>query len=367
MKLINLFGDTVPEKLKKIESAINDLYGAFLGATFLITEASYDPNVTYYSMGDIITPKNIPAEEFTTDDMFGRAIYFSGNGYIAVIHAVDPSDGMFTVTNPYNLKGEKGDIGLTGATGAKGDTGAAGVGISTITGENPVQENGFTKTPIDIVMTDGSMQEPINIYAKNGQDGVPGEKGDKGLTGTGVSHFTAGEPYVSGNKTITPINIEYTDGTTQSMAIQAQNGADGGVVVDSALSKTSENPVQNKVITKNLTKPLYKTYVTVKFGMSELAGTANIVIFTTFMIPQIETTVSMLAGYLYNNIYSVSETHNVDKNIILTITPKIINNNITGLMVIQRVAPNRTLAATEWDNDSGVEITVVSSDLWNKY
>lgn len=56
------------------------------------------------------------------------------------------------------------------------------------------------------------------------QNGAQGPHGARGLTGTGLSHITMGDPYVSGQQTVTPLNFEYTDGTAQELAAYAQNG-----------------------------------------------------------------------------------------------------------------------------------------------
>lgn len=84
------------------------------------------------------------------------------------------SAGMQGATGPQGEKGETGATGATGATGPKGDTGA---------------------------------------------------QGQRGLTGTGLSNITMGNPYVSGAQTVTPLNFEYTDGTSQELAAYAQNGS----------------------------------------------------------------------------------------------------------------------------------------------
>lgn len=62
----------------------------------------------------------------------------------------------------------------------------------------------------------------------DGKDGTDGAQGPRGLTGTGLSHITMGSPYISGQQTVTPLNFEYTDGTSQELAAYAQNGSGGG-------------------------------------------------------------------------------------------------------------------------------------------
>lgn len=103
------------------------------------------------------------------------------------VEKIDP----YTMLGKLNqiLKIKKGDKGDTGEQGPQGDTGENGVGIQSITSDEPTQDNGYTITSITFTNTNGN-QTTLNVSAKNGEN--------------------------------------------------AQ--------VDSELSPTSENPVQNKVI-----------------------------------------------------------------------------------------------------------------------
>lgn len=71
---------------------------------------------------------------------------------------------------------------------------------------------------------------------------VVGADGAKGDTGNGISSIT--KTGTSGK--VDTYTITFTDGT--STTFQVTNGSDASVTVDSALSSTSVNPVQNKVI-----------------------------------------------------------------------------------------------------------------------
>jgi len=76
-----------------------------------------------------------------------------------------------------------------------------------------------------------------------------GEKGDKGDTGNGISSIVK----TGSSGLIDTYTITFTDGT--STTFNVTNGKDGSgadIDVDSALSTTSTNPVQNKVITTAL-------------------------------------------------------------------------------------------------------------------
>lgn len=170
----------------------------------------------------------------------------------------------------------------------------AGATIDTITAGTPTQSSGQTVTPITMTLTDGTTRT-FDITATNGQTGA---------TGVGISSITAGTPTQSGGQTVTPITITLTDGNTLSFNITSVNGTNGtngtngasvtnvqltlvngstykvtttlsngttidsgniiipNVTIDNALSTTSENSVQNKVITDAINKLDYSLTLT---------------------------------------------------------------------------------------------------------
>ena len=82
-----------------------------------------------------------------------------------------------------NQKLENGDfIGPEGPQGVTGPNGKDGVGITTITSGQSSVEGGKTITPITVNKTDGS-SESFNVEAKNGQDGQNGKDGKDGANG----------------------------------------------------------------------------------------------------------------------------------------------------------------------------------------
>ena len=107
------------------------------------------------------------------------------------------------------IQGEKGDKGDTGATGAKGDKGDTG-------------QAGANGSP--------------------GKDGSPGADGKDGVSPTvSITAITGGH------------RVSITDATgTKTFDVMDGDPGTGGaaITVDSELSPTSENPVQNKVITQ---------------------------------------------------------------------------------------------------------------------
>lgn len=154
----------------------------------------------------------------------------------------------------------------------KGDTGTPGNGIVDVTitknTEQPdpnadqytIQITFTAAQPVSYVLSiphgiqgPQGEQGPQGVQGVQGIQGPQGEQGVRGLTGTGITAVTAQPSYVSGDKTITPLSILYSDGTTQEITVTAQNGADGGIVIDEQLSLDSTNPVQNKVVTAAIT------------------------------------------------------------------------------------------------------------------
>lgn len=119
--------------------------------------------------------------------------------------------------------GPQGETGPQGATGPQGETGAQG----------PQGETG-----------------PRGEPGPQGETGPQGPDGDDGVSPT----VTVAE--IAGGHRVTITDAEHPEGQT----FDVMDGADGGggesVTVDAALSNTSTNPVQNKVITAALSGKL---------------------------------------------------------------------------------------------------------------
>lgn len=93
-------------------------------------------------------------------------------------------------------------------------------------------------TADDIAFFDGeTFQEKYDNGELTGPQGEKGEKGDPGIQGdpgpagadgedgVGITTITAGTPVINDNKTITPITFNKTDGSTQIVNVEAQNGS----------------------------------------------------------------------------------------------------------------------------------------------
>lgn len=133
------------------------------------------------------------------------------------------SSGVLSWTNKAGLD-NPASVNIKGAKGDKGDAGAQG------------------------------------IQGAKGDKGDKGEQGLQGIAGTAatirIGSVYTGEPGTNASVT--------NSGTASNVVLdftlpRGNNGADGGIVVDTAMSDTSTNPVQNKVIKVALDNKVNKT------------------------------------------------------------------------------------------------------------
>lgn len=179
----------------------------------------------------------------------------------------------FTLEQLAALKGPKGDTGDTGPRGEQGPKGDTGL-------QGPKGDKGEQGTGVTIKGRYDSLSALIaahpkgnegdaymvgvNLYAWAGTEwidcgNIQGPKGDKGDTGTAatieVGTVTTGAPgtnaSVSNSGTSTNAVLNFT-------IPRGNPGADSNVTVDTALTATSTNPVQNKVIKEALDGKLGK-------------------------------------------------------------------------------------------------------------
>ena len=126
--------------------------------------------------------------------------------------------------------------------------------------------DGGTNT-VTVTLSDGTTST-FNI--KNGSKGSKGDTGSTGATGNGISSieilyatstsnttapstwYTSIQAAAAGSYLWTRVRLLYTNGNYSNpyytVARQGANGSDATVIVDSSLSDTSTNPVQNKVV-----------------------------------------------------------------------------------------------------------------------
>lgn len=146
---------------------------------------------------------------------------------------------------PQGIQGERGATGATGATGPAGPAGPAGSdGRDGADGFSPIATITKSGKVATITITDknGTTTQTISDGddGQNGSDGRDGQDGNDGISPTAT---------VAKSGDTATITITDKNGTTTA---QIKDGSDATVTVDSALSSTSENPVQNKVINSAL-------------------------------------------------------------------------------------------------------------------
>lgn len=174
-------------------------------------------------------------------------------------------------------KGEKGDKGEQGLQGEKGERGEKGEpGIKGTDGKDGLSayeiwlSQGNTGTETDFLNSlkgekgDKGEQGEQGIQGIQGEKGEQGEKGDKGDTGERGSDGVDGKDGINGADGFSPtiavaentsdryiLTITDANGTFNTPNLKGSGGSTT-ITVDDTLSETSENPVQNKVITQNL-------------------------------------------------------------------------------------------------------------------
>lgn len=162
----------------------------------------------------------------------------SGNAYLVgtatpyLLYACVLSGGAYTWLNLGSISGVKGD---------KGDTGTS---ITSVTGNVVNKGQGKRAFVLDVGLSNGTSK----TFEYDIVDGTNGTNGTDGADGRGIVSIerTAGNGAAGTTDTYT---ITYTDKTTSTFSVyNGQDGTGTAVTVDSELSDTSTNPVQNRVI-----------------------------------------------------------------------------------------------------------------------
>lgn len=141
-------------------------------------------------------------------------------------HVWDVTEEEYVDTG-VQAQGQDGQPGRDGADGQDGQDGfSPKITVTDITGGHRV------------TITDAQGQHTFDV--------MDGEPGEPGTTGNGIAFVT--KTGTSG--LVDTYTITYTNGQTTTFTVT--NGSNATVIVDDALSSTSTNPVQNKVITEEL-------------------------------------------------------------------------------------------------------------------
>lgn len=209
--------------------------------------------------------------------------YTDGTSYTTPSIRGEEGNGIsdITVNADYSLTIHMDDGSSYSTPPVRGPQGEDGVGIESIA---KTGSSGLVDT-YTITLTDGSTTSFTVTNGTDGQDGfsptitVTNITGGHRLTITDkngtrtvdVMDGAQGDPGFSPTVTVVDITgghrVTITD-STGSHSFDVMDGTDAHITVDSALSDTSENPVQNKVITGALNS--FNNYVT-----EEISGRAR--------------------------------------------------------------------------------------------
>lgn len=138
-------------------------------------------------------------------------------------------------------------LNLGSISGVKGDKGDTGTSITSVIGNAVNKGQGKRSFILNITLSSGASQT-FEYDIVDGTNGTNGTNGTDGADGRGIVSIvrTAGTGAAGTTDTYT---ITYTDNTTSTFNVyNGQDGTGAAVTVDSELSDTSTNPVQNKVI-----------------------------------------------------------------------------------------------------------------------
>lgn len=103
-----------------------------------------------------------------------------GNNVTLTITYTRPNGTTVEDNITFTIPTVKGEDGKDGTNGVDGKDGR---GVTAFASGTPVQEDGYTVTPVTAVFTDGTSNSSFNVKAKNGLQGPKGDKGDRGLIG----------------------------------------------------------------------------------------------------------------------------------------------------------------------------------------
>ncbi|MGN0677099.1 MAG: hypothetical protein ACI4K5_05080, partial [Ruminococcus sp.] len=211
-------------------------------------------------------------------------------------------DTGLTSRGEKGIQGEKGEQGLQGIQGEKGDKGDTGTkgsdgadGKDGSDGKSAYEvwlSLGNSGTETDFI---NSIKGEKGDRGEQGLQGIQGEKGDKGeqgLQGIQGEKGEQGEKGSDGQDGFSPaITVSENTETSYKLLITDKNSSfttpnlrtsGGSVTVDDSLSDSSENPVQNKVISGEISS-LWSQMSTLNDLISSIqSGGGNITITTLF-------------------------------------------------------------------------------------
>lgn len=190
--IINNECDIPGEILKARNIVLLGVYAYKITGDKLVLRYSPSPDAFKVNSGSYI--EGVSESEEITPSQFEQYMQALNNGLNKIEESLKKMDSATSsatqLVNDINQKLENGDF--IGPEGPQGVPGKDGVGITTVTsGQSTVKED-KTITPVTVNKTDGSSQS-FKVEAKNGQDGQNGKDGKDGVNGQDGLTPTIGE------------------------------------------------------------------------------------------------------------------------------------------------------------------------------
>ena len=98
-----------------------------------------------------------------------------------------------------------------------------------------------TSSTNDLVDEINQKLENGDFIGPEGPQGIQGDPGTNGKDGVGITTITSGQSTVEKDKTITPVTVQKTDGSSQIFNVEAKNGIDGQNGQDGLTPTIGEN------------------------------------------------------------------------------------------------------------------------------
>lgn len=256
-----------------------------------------DELVIKYDLSDIFVRESAVGEGLPQPDMIEKAIsemseilakaeeisvkapiIKNNNWWIFNADTLEYEDTGLPSRGEKGIQGEKGEQGLQGVQGEKGDKGDTGA------------KGSDGKSAYEIWLSLGNSGTETDFI--NSIKGEKGDKGEQGLQGIQGEKGEQGEKGSDGQDGFSPaITIAENTETSYKLLITDKNSSfttpnlrtsGGSVTVDDSLSDSSENPVQNKIISGEISS-LWNQMSTLNDLISSIqSGGGNITITTLF-------------------------------------------------------------------------------------
>ena len=229
--IINNECDIPGEILKARNIVLLGVYAYKITGDKLVLRYSPSPDAFKVNSGSYI--EGVSESEEITPSQFEQYMQALNDGLNKIEESLKKMDSATSsatqLVNDINQKLENGDFigpegpqGVPGDDGTNGTDGADGVGITSITSGQSTVEEDKTITPITVTKTDGSSQI-FNVEAKNGIDGQNGKDGTNGQDGLTPTIGDNGNWYLGDTDTGKPSRGEVGPSPDLSNYVQFDN------------------------------------------------------------------------------------------------------------------------------------------------